>query len=119
MVVIFFLFFSKASYEEFELWKAYDDSQDNFCVNNEESEDSEYVDLTLNPERYTGYKGKSAHRVWHSIYKENCFRVENSYGAYIQSSKLDGKLSGNLLNVIVISTSLISFLLEEIKAVVS
>ncbi|KAL0275521.1 UNVERIFIED_CONTAM: hypothetical protein PYX00_003345 [Menopon gallinae] len=81
---------SKASYEEFELWKAYDDVQDNFCVINEESEDSDYVDLTLNPERYTGYKGKSAHRVWHSIYKENCFRVENSYGAYIQSSKLDG-----------------------------
>lgn len=48
------------------------------------------MDLTLNPERYTGYKGRSAHRIWHSIYKENCFRTENSYGAYIQSSKLEG-----------------------------
>lgn len=81
---------SPASYEEFERWKTHDDAQDNFCVNNDESEDSEYVDLLLNPERYTGYKGKSSHRIWHSIYKENCFRVENSYGAYIQSSKLDG-----------------------------
>lgn len=32
------------------------------------------MDLLLNPERYTGYKGHSAHRIWRSIYKENCFR---------------------------------------------
>ena len=25
------------------------------------------------PERYTGYSGKDAHRVWRSIYEENCF----------------------------------------------
>lgn len=36
--------------------------------------DEEYVDLLLNPERYTGYKGASAHRIWRSIYMENCFR---------------------------------------------
>ena len=33
-----------------------------------------YVDLLLNPERFTGYSGASAHRLWNSIYKENCFR---------------------------------------------
>ncbi|KAH7888535.1 hypothetical protein F5I97DRAFT_710907 [Phlebopus sp. FC_14] len=33
----------------------------------------DYVDLTLVPERYTGYSGPSTHRVWRSIYEENCF----------------------------------------------
>ena len=33
-----------------------------------------YVDLLLNPERFTGYAGASALRIWSSIYKENCFR---------------------------------------------
>jgi ERO1-like protein alpha len=41
---------------------------------NEEDKGAEYVDLLLNPERYTGYKGRSAHRIWNSIYLENCFR---------------------------------------------
>ncbi|KAH7908468.1 hypothetical protein BJ138DRAFT_1068768 [Hygrophoropsis aurantiaca] len=35
--------------------------------------EGEYVDLTQVPERYTGYAGPSAHRVWKSIYEENCF----------------------------------------------
>ena len=69
-----FVTYSAATYEEFALWKAYDDAQDNFCVMNEEDKGAEYVDLLLNPERYTGYKGKSAHRIWNSIYLENCFR---------------------------------------------
>lgn len=36
--------------------------------------DLSYVDLGLNPERYTGYAGFSARRVWGAIYEENCFR---------------------------------------------
>jgi hypothetical protein len=33
----------------------------------------------LNPERFTGYAGISAHRVWRAIYEENCFgESENS-----------------------------------------
>lgn len=31
------------------------------------------MDLSLIPERYTGYSGNSAHRVWGAIYEENCF----------------------------------------------
>ncbi|KAJ4874942.1 Endoplasmic reticulum oxidoreductin-1 [Raphanus sativus] len=31
-----------------------------------------YVNLQLNPERYTGYTGPSARRIWDSIYSENC-----------------------------------------------
>ncbi|POV99761.1 hypothetical protein PSHT_13402 [Puccinia striiformis] len=34
-----------------------------------------YVDLLANPERFTGYPGKSAHRVWRAIYEDNCFDV--------------------------------------------
>ncbi|TRY65228.1 hypothetical protein DNTS_002936 [Danionella cerebrum] len=41
---------------------------------NEESPDSQYVDLLLNPERFTGYKGPEAWRIWNSIYEENCFK---------------------------------------------
>ncbi|ORY49151.1 endoplasmic oxidoreductin [Rhizoclosmatium globosum] len=32
-----------------------------------------YVNLVKNPERFTGYAGDSAARVWGAIYKENCF----------------------------------------------
>ena len=35
--------------------------------------EGDYFDLRLVPERYTGYSGKDAHRVWRSIYEENCF----------------------------------------------
>uniref|UniRef100_A0A4W3I9E3 ERO1-like protein alpha n=1 Tax=Callorhinchus milii TaxID=7868 RepID=A0A4W3I9E3_CALMI len=39
-------------------WTRHDDSSDNFCeADDEYSPDAEYVDLLLNPERYTGYKG--------------------------------------------------------------
>lgn len=58
---------------EFELWANYDEAQDNFCILDDNQEGSEYVDLLLNPERYTGYKGESAHRIWRNIYQENCF----------------------------------------------
>ncbi|GAA5853012.1 hypothetical protein JCM8547_004768 [Rhodosporidiobolus lusitaniae] len=45
-----------------------------FCVLEDEL-DSEgvYVDLLENPERFTGYAGPSASRVWKAIYEENCF----------------------------------------------
>jgi ERO1-like protein beta len=35
--------------------------------------EGEYVDLVVNPERFTGYIGEAAHRVWRAIYQENCF----------------------------------------------
>lgn len=76
--------------EDLVLWKAYDDAQDNFCVLDDNDEDAEYVDLLLNPERYTGYKGPSAHRIWNSIYMENCFRPSTlSFYPYIPNDKLN------------------------------
>lgn len=79
---------SSENYKDFKLWQQYDDAQDNFCV--KESSPGEYVDLLLNPERYTGYKGPSAHRIWRTIYMENCFRPKNSPHNFIQSSKING-----------------------------
>lgn len=56
-------------------WRKHDDEAERFCVvDDEESPDSQYVDLLLNPERYTGYKGPEAWQIWNSIYEENCFK---------------------------------------------
>uniref|UniRef100_A0A8B9ZKI1 ERO1-like protein alpha n=1 Tax=Anas platyrhynchos TaxID=8839 RepID=A0A8B9ZKI1_ANAPL len=56
----------------------HDDSSDSFCEADDiHSPDAEYVDLLLNPERYTGYKGPDAWKIWNSIYEENCFKPQN------------------------------------------
>ena len=34
-----------------------------------------FIDLIENPEKFTGYAGPSAHRVWSTIYNENCFGI--------------------------------------------
>ncbi|XP_029449693.1 ERO1-like protein beta isoform X2 [Rhinatrema bivittatum] len=71
---------SNQSKEAFIDWARYDDAQDHFCeLDDEGSPDTQYVDLLLNPERYTGYKGSSAWRVWNSIYEENCFKPRSVY----------------------------------------
>ncbi|CAI8018824.1 Ero1-like protein [Geodia barretti] len=63
--------------EDFMKWEKHDDSEESFCESDVDSADGMiYVDLLLNPERFTGYSGASAHRLWNSIYKENCFRPE-------------------------------------------
>jgi len=49
-------------------------TETDFCVREDEaSPEGEYVDLVDNPERFTGYAGHSAHKVWKAIYEENCF----------------------------------------------
>ncbi|XP_075471497.1 ERO1-like protein alpha [Ascaphus truei] len=66
---------SEEAQEAVMQWAKHDDSSTNFCeADDEESPDAEYVDLLLNPERYTGYKGSGAWKVWNSIYEENCFK---------------------------------------------
>uniref|UniRef100_A0A8C2E2G7 ERO1-like protein alpha n=1 Tax=Cyprinus carpio TaxID=7962 RepID=A0A8C2E2G7_CYPCA len=57
-------------------WKKHDDESDRFCMlDDEDSPESQYVDLLLNPERFTGYRGPEAWRIWNSIYEENCFNL--------------------------------------------
>ena len=51
--------------------------------------DGEYVDLTLNPERFTGYAGPAATRVWSAIYEENCFGLSEDD---FQANDLDADL---------------------------
>ncbi len=56
-------------------WQAHDSSQADFCeVDAELCPDCQFVDLSLNPERYTGYSGEASRRIWRAIYEENCFR---------------------------------------------
>ncbi len=42
-----------------------------FCFMDDQ--DTIPINLSKNKERYTGYGGKSAERVWSAIYNENCF----------------------------------------------
>ncbi|XP_053315892.1 ERO1-like protein beta isoform X2 [Spea bombifrons] len=71
---------SNQSQKAFIDWARYDDAQDHFCeIDDELAPDAQYVDLLLNPERYTGYKGPSAWRIWNSIYEENCFKPRSVY----------------------------------------
>ncbi|AQK63139.1 Endoplasmic reticulum oxidoreductin-1 [Zea mays] len=52
---------------------------DNPWTSDDETDNNEmtYVNLQLNPERYTGYTGDSARRIWDAIYKENCPKWHN------------------------------------------
>uniref|UniRef100_A0A8C3LT97 ERO1-like protein alpha n=1 Tax=Chrysolophus pictus TaxID=9089 RepID=A0A8C3LT97_CHRPC len=69
---------SKETQQAVLQWTWHDDSSDSFCEADDIlSPDAEYVDLLLNPERYTGYKGPDAWKIWNSIYEENCFKPQN------------------------------------------
>ena len=69
---------SAATKEVLQNWTKYDDAQETFCeLDDDSASECDYVDLLLNPERYTGYKGASPHRIWNSIYDENCFKSED------------------------------------------
>lgn len=56
----------------------YDDECDerDYCVPDDEdaTHKGDYVSLTQNPERYTGYAGDSSRMVWDAIYSHNCFK---------------------------------------------
>eukprot|EP00842_Homolaphlyctis_polyrhiza_P006517 jgi/Hompol1/6867/HPOL_004181-RA len=57
-------------------------NEQDFCqLSDEYSEEGHYVNLIENPERFTGYAGHSAARVWSAIYNENCFGLPQSYGS--------------------------------------
>eukprot|EP00741_Cyanophora_paradoxa_P009335 tig00000144_g9043.t1 len=49
------------------------DMQEEFWTEPDHSADLTYVNLKINEERYTGYSGNAATRIWMAIYKENCF----------------------------------------------
>ena len=49
-----------------------------FDVNDFRSKNAILLDLTANPERFTGYGGQEAGQIWKSIYAENCFSCDHS-----------------------------------------
>ncbi|KAI9335465.1 hypothetical protein BDR26DRAFT_865804 [Obelidium mucronatum] len=69
-------------------------NENDFCVIDDPNvlQDIPYVNLLKNPERFTGYAGDSAARVWGAIYKENCF--DGGVGDNV--AKEGGGLSGLL-----------------------
>ncbi|KAG2497377.1 hypothetical protein HYH03_004535 [Edaphochlamys debaryana] len=46
-----------------------------WMAENEGPEEYLYVNLLINPERYTGYAGEHAHRIWNAIYNQSCFHT--------------------------------------------
>lgn len=61
----------------FETWQLHDNRLHTYCdVGDEADGVAKYVNLVDNPERFTGYAGNSAARIWRSIYMENCFKPE-------------------------------------------
>ena len=63
----------------FKMVKKCEFKDKDFCqIEDEFSQDGFYVNLVKNPERYTGYAGESAARVWAAIYNENCFELPSS-----------------------------------------
>jgi hypothetical protein len=60
--------------------------------------DGEYVDLSDNPERFTGYDGPSAHRIWNAIYQENCFGLAEKSQPSSSMSSSSFLLSSNPLS---------------------
>lgn len=65
-------------FAEFDLEQQYAQRGDNggsdYCYPEDEfAHGGVYVSLLDNPERFTGYAGPHAQRVWRSVYGENCF----------------------------------------------
>ncbi|KAF9901680.1 hypothetical protein BX616_002181, partial [Lobosporangium transversale] len=60
----------------FQPFKSCQLKDQDFCqVDDEAVSEGVYVDLMQNPERFTGYSGPSAAKVWDAIYNENCFNI--------------------------------------------
>jgi len=73
---------SEVAKQDIKSWKDHDDKIKGFCeVDDKNDPNCVHVDLTINPERYTGYSGEASRKVWRAIYQENCFRPPNSTDA--------------------------------------
>ncbi|KAJ4981608.1 hypothetical protein NE237_032445 [Protea cynaroides] len=85
---------------------------DNPWTNDDETDNSEmtYVNLQLNPERFTGYTGAPAHRIWDAIYTENCPKYPS--GEFCQEKKVLYKLISGLHSSISIHIAA-EYLLDE------
>ncbi|PSS28975.1 Endoplasmic reticulum oxidoreductin-1 like [Actinidia chinensis var. chinensis] len=91
---------------------------DNPWTNDDETDNADmtYVNLLLNPERYTGYIGPSARRIWDAIYTENCPKLycADPSGEFCQEEKILYKLISGLHSSISIHIAA-DYLLDEAK----
>jgi hypothetical protein len=52
---------SDAAKADLKSWQNHDESKNDFCdVHSETCEGCDYIDLTINPERFTGYSGEAS-----------------------------------------------------------
>lgn len=67
-----------------------------FCywADEDTSSESVWVDLIKNPERFTGYAGPGANRVWKAIYEENCFGAVPK-GSFLEPPRAKGSGGGS------------------------
>lgn len=87
---------------------------DNPWTNDDETDNAEmtYVNLQLNPERYTGYTGPSARRIWDAVYAENCPKYPSE--ELCQEERILYKLISGLHSSISVHIAA-EFLLDETK----
>ena len=60
-----------------------------------------YVSLTANPERFTGYAGPHAHRVWQEIYRKNCFSMYDPNATFHDDLAMVGHAANDLGAIVV------------------
>ncbi|KAG6642119.1 hypothetical protein I3843_09G116300 [Carya illinoinensis] len=87
---------------------------DNPWTTDDETDNTEmtYVNLQLNPERYTGYTGPSARRIWDAVYSENCPKHPSEESC--QEEKIFYKLISGLHSSISIHIAA-DYLLDEAR----
>jgi len=70
---------SERATNDLQNWRRHDEELNMFCeLESESCRDCVHVDLTKNPERYTGYSGEASRRIWRTIYEENCFSPQGT-----------------------------------------
>lgn len=55
------------------IFRRYEYDENDFCVVDGDCNSGTFVNLLDNPERFTGYAGAPAAKIWDALYRENCF----------------------------------------------
>jgi len=66
---------------EFSRWDAHNEADESWITSSKDGNDGDdsYVDLTKNPERWTGYTAlQNSTEIWRAIYEENCFTFDDA-----------------------------------------
>ncbi|KAL3232552.1 Endoplasmic oxidoreductin-1 [Nakaseomyces bracarensis] len=73
------------------------DFDNNYCdINDFTGENSVLVDLTKNPERFTGYGGQQSSQIWSSIYGENCALLGKNDHVISETSEAEIKMAKDI-----------------------